>query len=112
MADPHDLQQRIAAARAQQKLEEPASAGQPDAAMGIGARSGIEFVAAIVVSTGIGFLLDRWLHTSPLLLLVFLGLGFAAGLLNVYRAMNGMGYAATYKTPAAVVADDKDKEDL
>ena len=76
--------------------------------MGIGARSGIEFVAAIVVSAGIGFMLDRWLHTSPLALLVMLGLGFAAGLLNIYRALNGMGYAATYK-PAATVADEEDK---
>jgi ATP synthase protein I len=109
MADQPDLEQRIATARAQQRLDTPAPASQPDAAMGIGARSGIEFVAAIVVSTGIGFMLDRWLHTSPLLLLVLLGLGFAAGLLNVYRAMNGMGYAATYKTPAAAVADKEEK---
>jgi ATP synthase protein I len=110
MADPHDLEQRIATAKARQKLAEPAVSGQPDAALGIGARSGIEFVAAIVVSAGIGFLLDRWLHTTPLLLLVLLALGFAAGLLNVYRAMNGMPYAATYKTPAAAVAEDKEEE--
>ena len=32
-----------------------------------------------------GWLLDRWLHISPWGLIVFLLLGFAAGVLNVMR---------------------------
>jgi ATP synthase protein I len=34
----------------------------------------------------VGWLLDRWLHISPWGLIVFLLLGFAAGVLNVMRA--------------------------
>ena len=34
----------------------------------------------------LGWLLDRWLGTSPWGLIVFLLLGFAAGVLNVMRA--------------------------
>ena len=54
-------------------------------AMGLGVRVLTEFVAGIVVGGLIGWGLDRWLHTSPALLLVFLGLGTAAGFWNVYK---------------------------
>ncbi len=79
--------------------------------MGTGMRSGVEFVAALLVSVGIGLALDHWLHTAPIALLVMLVLGFGAGLLNVYRAMNGMGYGATYKSPkGAQPADEPDEK--
>jgi ATP synthase protein I len=45
-----------------------------------------EFVAGIVVGAGLGWLIDRALGTSPFALIVFLLLGFAAGVLNVLRA--------------------------
>jgi ATP synthase protein I len=34
-----------------------------------------------------GLALDRWLGTSPWLLLVFLALGFAAGMMNMLRTV-------------------------
>jgi ATP synthase protein I len=49
-------------------------------------RLSTELVAAVVVGFGIGFFLDRWLGTTPWGLIVFLLLGFAAGILNVMRA--------------------------
>jgi ATP synthase protein I len=51
-----------------------------------GFRLSIELVAAVLVGAAIGWLLDRWLGISPLGLIVFLLLGFAAGVLNVMRA--------------------------
>ncbi|MGN6143445.1 AtpZ/AtpI family protein [Mesorhizobium sp. 8] len=45
-----------------------------------------EFIAAIAVGIGIGWVLDRWAGTSPWGLIVFLLLGFCAGILNVLRA--------------------------
>jgi ATP synthase protein I len=45
-----------------------------------------EFVAGILVGAGIGWLMDRWLGTSPWGMIVFLLLGFAAGVLNMMRA--------------------------
>jgi ATP synthase protein I len=39
-----------------------------------------------VVGAGIGWLIDRWLGVSPWGLIVFLLLGFAAGVLNVMRS--------------------------
>ena len=44
-------------------------------------------VASVLVGGAIGWLLDRWLHTSPILMLVFGFIGFAAGLWDVVRAL-------------------------
>src|SRR5262249_60890501 len=51
-----------------------------------GFRLSTEFVAGVVVGAAIGWLLDRWLGISPWGIIVFLLLGFAAGVLNVMRA--------------------------
>src|SRR5438046_9755558 len=54
---------------------------------GLGFRIGIEFVVAVVVGTGVGWAIDRWLGTRPwgTIVLVFLGVG--AGMLRVYGAV-------------------------
>lgn len=41
---------------------------------------GFEFVVAIALFGGIGWLLDRWLQTAPWLLIAGVFVGFAAGL--------------------------------
>ena len=51
-----------------------------------GFRLSTELVAGVLVGAGLGWLLDRWLGTTPWGLMVFLLLGFAAGVLNVMRA--------------------------
>ena len=51
-----------------------------------GFRLSSELVAGVAVGALIGWLLDRWLGISPWGLIVFLLLGFAAGVLNVMRA--------------------------
>lgn len=45
-----------------------------------------ELVGGVVVGAGIGWGLDHWLGTSPWGLIVFVLLGFAAGILNLMRA--------------------------
>ncbi len=53
----------------------------------IGALStvGISFVLAIVLGVWIGWMLDKWLGTTPWMFFLFFILGLAAGILNVYR---------------------------
>ena len=54
--------------------------------MARGLRLSSELVAGVLVGGLIGWLLDRWLGISPWALIVFLLLGFAAGVLNVMRS--------------------------
>lgn len=50
-----------------------------------GFRVGTELLSGVLVGAAIGYFLDRALETKPLLLIVFLFAGGAAGILNVYR---------------------------
>ena len=49
-----------------------------------------ELVAAVVVGSIIGFLLDGWFDTKPLLTISFFVMGVAAGMLNVFRSAKRM----------------------
>ncbi|MGB3744216.1 MAG: AtpZ/AtpI family protein [Xanthobacteraceae bacterium] len=51
-----------------------------------GFRLSSELVAGVVVGAGIGWLIDRWIGVSPWGLIVFVLLGFAAGVLSVMRS--------------------------
>src|SRR6266851_5169794 len=70
-------------------------AGQQGA--GLGLRIGVEFVVAVVVATGLGWALDRWLGTRPWGTIVLFFLGVAAGMLSVYRAITGIKMAVGYR---------------
>ncbi len=54
-------------------------------AMSLGFRVMSEFVAATAVGALIGWQADKWLGTSPVLLILFLLLGTAAGFWSVYK---------------------------
>jgi ATP synthase protein I len=55
-------------------------------ALARGLRLSAEFVAGILVGAGLGWLIDHLAGTSPWGLMLFLLLGFAAGVLNMMRA--------------------------
>lgn len=71
-------------------------------------RIGVELVAALIVGAAIGIGLDRWLGTTPWLLVVFIVLGAAAGILNVVRVMTGMGGAVGYRRGPDARRTDED----
>ena len=64
----------------------PRRSGADPSALARGFRLSTELVAGVLVGAGLGWLLDRWLGISPWGMIVFLLLGFAAGVLNVMRA--------------------------
>jgi len=72
----------------------PAGDGRRGTQLGFAFRLATELVAGFVVGGFIGWLLDDWLGTLPLFLLVFFGLGAAAGILNVVRTARAMNEAA------------------
>ncbi|MGA7486452.1 MAG: AtpZ/AtpI family protein [Xanthobacteraceae bacterium] len=51
-----------------------------------GFRLSTELVAGVLLGAAIGWLIDRWLGSTPWGMILFLLLGFAAGVLNVMRA--------------------------
>ena len=65
---------------------------------GLAFRIGTEIVVAVAVGGSIGFLIDTWLDTRPWFLIVFLLLGNAAGLWNVFRITSNQGYAAGFES--------------
>ena len=58
--------------------------------MGSAFRLGTELVAAVVVGTIIGFILDNWFGTKPWFIITFFFIGVIAGILNVIRVANNM----------------------
>jgi len=90
------FEDRLKAARSKQGLDAPPKQHLSDPAAdsqgglggspwGIGARVGVELVSALVVAVAIGYGLDRVFHTTPILTAVFVPLGGAAGVLNLWR---------------------------
>ena len=90
----------------------PAPGPEPQgqgAALGQALRLGIELVAGVAVGGFIGWWLDRFLGTAPLLMVVFLGLGAAAGIMNVVRTAKRMqADAQSVKDLPSVLDDDDD----
>lgn len=82
------FEERLVAARTRQGMDpEPPVAGKEAPVWGVGLRVGTELVAALVVAVAIGWGLDRWLGTTPWLMGLFVVLGGAAGVANVWRLM-------------------------
>jgi ATP synthase protein I len=52
-----------------------------------GLRVGTEMVASTMIGLGAGYLLDKWLDTRPVFLLIFFAFGVAAGFINLYHVM-------------------------
>ena len=65
--------------------------GAPQSGLGQAIRVAAEMVAALVLGAIVGWWLDSWLGTGPVLLIVFLFLGIATGTLNAYRAARRLG---------------------
>jgi ATP synthase protein I len=58
--------------------------------LGIAFKMSTELVAAVVVGTIIGFILDKTFGTKPWLIIIFFFVGVIAGILNVIRSAKNM----------------------
>jgi ATP synthase protein I len=89
----NDLDARLRAARGgPDKKETPRGRGM-QSWLGQGLRIGIEMVVSVAFGAGLGYLIDGWAGTAPLFMIVFLFLGFAAGIMNVLRIVRGLDEA-------------------
>lgn len=78
-----DLSARIDAARQAQRPKPGGQMASKYNALSLAWRMALELVVGAMLGFGIGFGLDRLLGTAPLFLIVFLLLGFAAGVRTV-----------------------------
>ena len=62
----------------------------PSSKLGIAFKISTEMVAAVIVGTIIGFILDNWFGTKPWLILIFFFVGVVTGILNVFRSAKNM----------------------
>jgi ATP synthase protein I len=63
--------------------------GEALRALGAVSSVGIAFVLSIAIGTGLGYVLDRWLGTSPVFFLLGFVMGVAAGIVSVVRVAAG-----------------------
>lgn len=80
-------------------------------ALGQAFRIAVELVAGVAVGGGIGWVLDRFFGSGPWLLLVFLVLGFTAGMLNVARTALRLQTRAEPMQRSAPSVKDDDEDD-
>ena len=86
---PNDISELDKRIKDLQNQEESFKKIKPDSSFVYAAKAGLrvstELLSGVLIGAGLGYLADRFFDTKPLLLIIFIFLGFGAGFLNVYR---------------------------
>ncbi len=116
--DPESIRQRLdtlgeqlAEAKSRRATPPPPEPEARGAALGKALRLATELVAGVAVGGFIGWALDRLFGSAPFLMVVFLILGAAAGIMNVVRSAKAMQAEVNKlpgKAPPPDVVDDDD----
>ena len=85
-----EISTRLKIAKKNIKQIDEKSRGSNAASLGKALKISTELVAAVFVGSTIGFLLDNWFDTKPLLTICFFFMGVAAGILNVFKSAKRM----------------------
>jgi len=86
MNDLKKISTRLKIAKKKINNFEEKNRGSNAASFGKAMKISTELVAAVVVGSTIGFILDNWFGTKPLLIICFFFMGIAAGIMNVFRS--------------------------
>lgn len=94
------LQKRILDAenvRKQARDQKASARGRlPTEAIAMVGRIATEMVAGIAVGGFLGWMIDTWLETTPLFMIILFFLGSLAGMMNIWRMANGYGLKVGY----------------
>lgn len=106
------LSNRIAQFEDRKVAQQQASnrAQMPTQGLALAGRVAVELVAGIAVGGFLGWMLDSWLETTPLFMVVLFFIGAAAGMMNVWRAATGRGLATGFFEEQAD-SDDEQRKD-
>ena len=90
MKDIKEISTRLKIAKKNIRKVQQQKKGSNAASLGKALKISTELVASVVVGSTIGFLLDNWFDTKPLLIICFFFMGVAAGILNVIKSAKKM----------------------
>jgi len=90
MNDLKEISTRLKIAKKNIKKNKSENTGSNAASLGKALKISTEFVAAVCVGSTIGFLLDGWFDTKPVLTICFFIMGVVAGMLNVFKSAKKM----------------------
>ena len=90
---PESLSERISKfeAKTAGKKRAPNSAQLPVKGVALAGRVATELVVGIAVGAFLGWIIDRWLGTTPVFMLILFFLGAAGGIMNIWRVLTGRG---------------------
>ncbi len=103
------LGDKLEEAQSRQRQAAPAARQSQGGSLGQALRLGVELVAGVAVGGFIGWGLDRLFGTAPLFMVLFLGLGATAGIMNVVRTAKRMQAQAPSGKGLPSVNDDDDE---
>ncbi|HJO77393.1 MAG TPA: AtpZ/AtpI family protein [Pelagibacteraceae bacterium] len=90
MKDLKKISTRLEIAKKKIKKNQIKNKGTNVASLGKALKISTELVAAVVVGSTLGFILDNWFDTKPWLTICFFFMGVAAGILNVIKSAKKM----------------------
>ena len=85
-----EISTRLEIAKKNIKKKQIKNEGSNVTSLGKAFKISTELVAAVVVGATLGFLLDNWFDTKPLLTICFFFMGVAAGMINVFKSAKKM----------------------
>ena len=86
MTIPDDFKTRLKIEKSKIKKKAQTDDQKKGIFLGNAFKLGTELVAAVMVGTIIGFILDKWFGTKPWLILLFFFVGVIAGIMNVIKS--------------------------
>ena len=85
-----EISTRLEIAKKKIKKKQIKNNGSNATSLGKALKISTELVAAVVVGTTLGFILDNWFDTRPWLTISFFFIGVAAGIINVIKSAKNM----------------------
>ena len=90
LKDLNEISTRLEIAKKNIKKNQIKNKSSNAASFGKAIKISTELVAAVVVGTTLGFILDNWFDTRPWLTISFFFMGVIAGILNVIKSAKNM----------------------
>ena len=90
MKELKEISTRLEIAKKKINCNQKENDGSNAASFGKALKISTELVAAVAVGSILGFILDNWFDTKPLLTIFFFIMGVAAGIINVIKSAKKM----------------------